>query len=77
MPEGVLGHAGEHLEHEPITHDGKVIAAPAGHGVVIKTVPSEAEVETLLREDTGESGHWVGELLKKIIRRKQILSLKS
>lgn len=66
MPEGTIGHPGEHLEHTPVTHYGKVVAAPPGHGEEVETVPSSGEVEKLLKEGEEESGHWLGvELLKK------------
>lgn len=65
VPEGTVGHPDEHLEHQPIVDGGKVVAAPPGHGVEIKTVPSEAEVEKMLKEGTGEGGHWLGKWFKR------------
>lgn len=66
MPEGVVGHPGEHLEHEAITHDGKVVALPhEGHGEKVETIPSPEEVEKLLKESTEEAGHWLGVFKRK------------
>lgn len=69
-PEGTIGHPDEHLEHEPIEDGGKVVAAPLGHGVQVSTVPSEEEVERMLKEGTGEGGRWLGSLFK-ILRLKK------
>lgn len=77
MPEGVIGHTGEHLEHDSIIDGGKTIAVPhEGHGQQVKTIPSSEEVEKLLKEGTGESGHWLGELLR-IKRRAKSEELKA
>lgn len=66
MPEGVIGHPGEHSEHEPITHNGKTIAVPyAGHGEKVVTTPTEQDVERLLKENARESGHWLGAFLRR------------
>ena len=71
MPQGTVGHPGEHLEHQPITHNGKVIAAPEGYGQTIQTVPPPDEVEKMLREETGEGGRWFGEFLRRLIKKEE------
>lgn len=69
LPKGTIGHPGEHLEFPPIEHEGKVVAAPEGHGVSVETIPSAEEVEKMLKEGTEETGHWLGELLKRKIKK--------
>lgn len=66
MPAGTVGHPGEHLEHEAITHEGKVVAIPhEGHGEKVETVPSPEEVEKLLKQSEEETAHWLGKLIKR------------
>lgn len=70
-PEGSVGHPGAHLEHEPVMDGRQVVAAPPGHGVVPETVPSEEEVEKMLKESggAGESGHWASKFKLLQLRR--------
>lgn len=72
MPQGTVGYPGEHLEHQPITHNGKIIAAPQGYGQEIQTVPSPKKVEEMLGQATGESGRWLGALFKKLVQKEKL-----
>lgn len=65
LPEGSAGLPGEHLEHEPIVDSGKVIAAPPGHGETVTTIPSEKEVERLLKASTEDSGSWFAKFFNR------------
>lgn len=58
MPVGSVGHVGEHAEHEPIVSGGQIVAAPPGHGVQVKTIPSAEEVEKRMKEKAEEGGRW-------------------
>lgn len=66
-PEGSLGHAGAHLEHEPITDGKTVIAAPVGHNVQIE-VPGEKEAndEAMLKENPEKAERWDAGVLKRL-----------
>lgn len=64
-PEGSVGHPDAHLEHEPVMDGKQVVAAPPGHGVVPETVPSEKDVEKMLKEGADAGGHWIGKILRR------------
>lgn len=69
-PEGSVGYPGAHLEHEPIRDGKQVIAAPPGQGVVLETVPSEKEVEKMLKEGAEERERWEGGFFKRMWRKR-------
>ncbi|MBI3290467.1 hypothetical protein HYZ78_03675 [Candidatus Microgenomates bacterium] len=64
-PTGTVGHPDAALEHEPIEYDGKIVAAPVGHGVQVVTTPSEQQVEEMVKEGADTSDRWLGGLIKR------------
>ena len=64
-PQGTLGHADEALEHAPIEHEGKIIAAPEGHNAQIE-VSGEKEADKLaLKANPEEAERWGAEIAKR------------
>lgn len=56
LPEGSVGHPGEHLDHEPMMDSGKVIGAPhPGYG-------QEVKIRKETKNDVARADSWLSRL---------------